>query len=270
MSDTHADTLRYECVDPELGDALWQLETPDVDPGLKQQLLDHLSICDACRLEQQFEQLVGDALRSGELSLPEESIHPAPSFADLAEHVMAPLRRLATGLFWGGAGLAAVSVLLVFLFSPTPPGGPRIARSGGAQAHFIRPLESEVVGSLSPELSWTPVEDATAYQLTLEAIRGSYRWMAETDETRATPPQKHALPANSRFRATIETVPRDLLPLGGMSVTFRTGGPLEYISYRMAAAPIALQVTAAGGGLIALVGLAWRVWIRHRQGAASI
>ena len=268
MGENNQEIMRYECVEPDLGNQLWKLETPGTDPDLEERLRAHLAICDACRLEHQFEHLVATALRSGEVTLGRAN-HEVREHADAGDHVLAPIRRLAAGLLWGGAALAAVSVLLIFLLAPTPLEPAGIARSGGAQAQFLRPLESEVVGSVSPELSWTPVQDATSYLLTLEAIRGSYRWMAETKATHATPPQEHELPPNSRFRATVETVPRDLLPLGGMSVTFHTGGSLEYISYRMAAAPAPLQATTAGGVLIALGGLVWRIRSRRREDPAG-
>jgi hypothetical protein len=252
----------YECVEPELGAVLWQLESPLIKPALKQRLESHLTICDACRLERAVERAIGTGLQSGRLHLPDPVEREGPS----SDHIrqadrQRPAWPLAT--VWGGLGLAVTSLVLIFVLAPTPLFPDLVTRAQDSRPRFLRPLESEVIRSLTPAISWTPIEDATRYRLTLEDIRGSYLWMTVTDQSQAAPPTEHALPPDSQIRATLETIPVDLLALGEVTVSFRTGSWHEYVGYRLKAAPSGLQITTLIGLAISLLAGLWIRLVRR-------
>lgn len=57
----------YECVDPSVGDEIWQLDIPALDADLRRKLEAHVSICHACRMDRDLDAWARRLERAGEL-----------------------------------------------------------------------------------------------------------------------------------------------------------------------------------------------------------
>lgn len=233
MSERETPRDGYECVDPELGDELWQLDDPGSDAALRGRLEAHLSVCAGCRLLRAAEARTREGLREGRLVL----------------HDDARPRRLPWTLGGGGALALAACLALVLLGPPRAPGDDLRLRADGDRPAITRPVSEEVVLGERPHVAWTPVEGATAYRVTLCSVDGAHEWAHETDASSLRVPEDAGLASSARYRILLETVPAHLAG-GGVRSSFRTGTLGEFLRYRFGAAPLwVLLLGAFGAGL---------------------
>ncbi len=215
--DTKRSNHELECLDPVLGDQLWQLSTSDCPSGLRTRLEHHLTYCAACRLQQAVERGIETGLRNGDLVLPA----PVPRFARVANWTVA----------CGTTALAAGLVLL-FVLPPAAPHDGMVLRGDDGPA-IERPVPDEVVRGGRPTLRWTPLAGATRYEVRVTAADSDHTWTTSTREPVATVPPGEDLPLDMRFRARIEPVPAHLAPAGGIRTSFCTGSTRKWLSYRL-------------------------------------
>jgi len=185
----------FECVDPQWGDQMIRLHEADLTPAVRKGLEDHLFICDACRLSQQVEATVGEAIRAGRVTIePGTVARPLPF----------PLLR------WAGPTAIAASLVLMFLMPPTGrnPGG--VQRDGESAPRFERPVEGEIVWGDAPELKWSPIEGATSYRVEISEVGGDFKWTGSTNGTSVQMSPENPLPDDGIFRGVVLPVPADL------------------------------------------------------------
>ena len=237
----------YQCVEPELGQTLWRLDLPEIEPDEAELLRGHLKMCDACRLYRAMERGFDTGLADGSLCLGTSTEKPA----------QLP-RRLATApliLNWG-AGLAiAASLALVTILPPEARDDGHISRSG-TEAPFVRPVEGEVVGPDALSLSWRAIPGASRYLVRVEEVDGAFRWSTETRDLSVSLVDGAAAPNDKDLRAFVTPIPRDLAPAEGLSVSFRTGSTGDVVRHRLAASPD-LPRAFALAGLLAGLGAFW-------------
>ncbi len=236
----------FECVEPHIGEQLWQRTDPDLDANLMQSLDDHLVICDACQVKLMVEDRIADQLKSGELSLD-------------GGPVQRPRRWSGLTAVTGGLALAAS---LVLMFSLPPTGSVAgLRRDGDNATGFVRPVEGEIVEIDNPKLSWTPVAGATAYTVEVAAVDGAWSWSGRTQQTTLNLPPG-TLPGQGRYRALVEPIPVDLAGLAETTVFFERSGLPDFVIYRVTAARVWVQ-GLGGLGLLALVASAWLWYLRR-------
>lgn len=228
----------HECIDPSLGDQLWQMDDPNVAADLRTRLVIHVRHCATCRLRRSVVREVGEGLRAGRLTL------------------AAPVRRPAWTLWTSGAGALATAACLALIFALPP----RLATDGlvmrGAdEPRIFSPLSGVVIADPTPTIRWTAIPRATNYRVSVREIGGSYEWSTETAQHDAAVPAGAPLPVSARLRVTVEPVPAHLAPAGGMHASFRRGSWPEFVGYRITAAPPAVLVAAIAGLLMMVFGL---------------
>ncbi|MBC8423220.1 hypothetical protein H8E07_03775 [bacterium] len=247
MSGNDVTTDGFECIEPDLGDQMWRLEGSDSEPLLRERLIDHLAYCDACRLKQGAVQHLQRALADGDVELSRSVRRRAPLPSD--RRYVGVIQKSGA---WGGLALAA-GIAMMLLLPPEKPGDDLTSRSGPDTARFLEPVESQVVSDRTPRIAWTGVEGASGYQLTLEAEQEEYHLSETTSETSLRIPAETALPEHALIRACLETIPPDLGPLGGISLTFRTGSPTEALGHRLQTASLYSRLLTGFGLLVMLV-----------------
>ena len=220
VQDHGQDDRNYECVEPDVGELMWQYEMPDVDPEIQRRLEDHLTVCAECRMELAVRrQLQAEPAGQDRTAAP-------------LRLVSGPRRRLARGLVIAAVVQLAACLLLVFLLPPQDPDAGRRLRAGGASAHFLRPVTGEVVGAGNVAFAWSPIDQVSGYRLTVRDPSGDFRWSTETSATTFTLPADVELPADTRLHAYLETIPSYLTPDDGIGVAFRCGSTLSVAAYR--------------------------------------
>ena len=232
-----------ECVDPDLGDEMWQADDPSIDPKLKNRLDAHLAICAACRLRVAHKQAVADGLRSGSLSADDPS----------------PLKRWPAHLLVGAGILAiAASLLMMFMLPPSNPS--RVLRAEDPAPRLLAPLPGEVVINRSPEIRWTVTEGARSYDLTVYDDGGALACSLRTVTPSARVGTDRPLVRGQDYRIRLAAVPAFAAgePLRG---SFRVGTWSEFLKYRLDVARPWYWLPA----LLGLVGLG--LGIRHRTKA---
>jgi hypothetical protein len=237
----------YECIDPELGDALWQRDDPDVAPEMRARLDNHVAHCAACRLRLSVEGEVAEGLRTGWLHLPH--------------------RR---GGGWGPAqilttsGLLAVAASLLLIFTAPPRAAlDRRPVRGPSASGIIRPVPDEEIASATPTLRWHAVEDATRYEVAVRGVANGYEWHTSSAEAAVTIPETHPLPPGSRYRIIVTTVPTDLAPGGGWRGSFSRVPPVSFIGYRLTSGSRLAQAVGVLGLCALLASAAWN--LRRRR-----
>lgn len=229
----------YECVEPELGDQLWRLEVDVTDAALCTALLEHLSVCDACRIERGAERAVARLLQAG---APPSRLWKDSTPRPKPRSVIARWTRMRPPLLGATAATALAASLAAILFGPVHGGGDRDTRGGEVERfRFRAPIEGQVLATRRPTLVWSPLAQATGYRVSIQQVDGSFRWETTTRSTLLRPPPASALPAAATLRAIVRPVPEDLAPPEGIGVRFRTGGPLDAARFRLGAAPAWLR-----------------------------
>lgn len=239
--------LRLECVQPDLGADLWRRDLPDCDPELAARLDRHVAVCDACRLERMVQATLAAGLAAEAL----RDARPA----------LVPARRLPLAATGGWLALAASLALATLLPPGTLTGGP--TRGGATGGGFVHPVEDEVVAG-TPDLQWKAVPGATGYVVALDGVGGDHHATARTDANRLPAGKAFTLPAPGRYRAIVRTIPDDLTPPEGMSVTFRSGSRGQQFTYRIGAAPWPLRLLGLSGLLLGMSGV-----VRRRRRPAA-
>ncbi len=209
----------------------------------REQVLSHMSQCSNCEsfVRKQF----GDHLQSEVLGhrLLSQIDSPSP------RRVRDRLPRLFGLRNWGIPTFAALvsCLVLAMLLPPRPEGGERIDRNLAEDVRILRPIAGEIVHGAPRTVSWTPIEGARLYRLTLQQVGGGFKWSDESTETRLRLPAGLSLPSKARFHAFLEPIPSYRTAPGGISTTFRTGSLMEWILYRLRS----MSYWAALPGLIA-------------------
>jgi hypothetical protein len=247
-SSTNVSTLCYECVEPDLGEDLYLLDLSDTDPDIRRKLENHIQICDACRFEYDVKQNVEDGFRTGRYTIPTHG----GWLGSLCRFLSPPGQESWAGATQTMSTIAfAVCVLLIFILPPSTPSFGSGQRGPAEAPRFERPVEGEVVLDANPTLSWRPIEEASGYKITLDNVGGGYEWDGQTRDNTITVPSESPVPIDDRMRAILEPIPSDLAPAGGYSLSFRRGSLLDFLGYRIAAAPLLLKIF----GSLALVSM---------------
>ncbi|MCC6650972.1 MAG: hypothetical protein IT348_07485 [Candidatus Eisenbacteria bacterium] len=231
----------YECIDPEIGAQIGQLERPDLDPAVRATLEAHVSVCHHCHELLRRNATLATLAREGRLAA---APGPGPVLVTRA------VRPASARNSWL-AGLAfAASLSAVFALPPRSVTDGAVTR-GAADARFLRPVEGEVLASRRPTLRWTAIPGATRYHVELRDPAGRAVWSGESTSPSIRLPEPSPLARGGEYRALLSVQPADLLPPGEPSVRFRSGTPGDMAAHRLRWAHPALQ----GLVLLSLAGL---------------
>lgn len=241
-----------ECVDPDIGNRILNLAQPTIDADERGLLEAHADVCAFCRLTLDLHHRLGEGIRDGTLANDNSGV-PAPG-----------RRRGWTG--WTAIAAMAASLVCLIILPPRPV-GPGIAGRGPNETRFLRPVEGEVVGGGDLTIAWTQVPDADTYRIRVTNVRNGTTWTESTKESRLVIPADTDLIQGETFRVLLSTVPADLLPPGGASVTFRTGGHLAVVSHRARRAQPVTYVLALAGLALATLFVTGR-WSWSRPGVS--
>lgn len=234
----------FECVEPQLGSRLWNLDDPACEAELRHELELHLTICACCRLEHDTRQLVADALRSG---------MPVRRRGGTERRTWQ--RLVARGTMLCGTTLLAATLVFLVVLPPTDRSDGARARGPQTAIRFERPQSGEIVLGDQPTMAWNDVPRATEYRVTLTEIGGPWRWSGSTDASRLRVPAAANLPPDRPIRVVVETTPRDLLPPGGLSSSFERGNLLRVTRYRISHVPKKLIILATASFVFLITAL---------------
>ena len=206
-------------------------------------------MCDSCRLTLALDAQLADAAATGHIVIKSD---------DSTEG------RWSQGLMSVGSMALAASLALILLLPPgVTPFGSFLGDSG---TMIVTPVEGEILTDATPQVTWQPVEEATAYRVALNGLDSSYQWSARVEGTSIEIPADHALTDQGRFRLLVEPLPSDLAPLGENSVVFQRGGTGDLMWWRIQHAPRPILWLALLSGALIATGLT----LRRRRSAASI
>ncbi len=208
--------LNYECIEPELGQELWQYDCPKVDSDLKIKLMNHLTLCQKCNQIRELDKVLAKGLSNGTLQLNKPVVTSSS-------------KRYATSLVASMSAMAiAAGIVLIFML-PIQSNVMQVDR-GIVKSGFFAPVASEVITGGKVNLAWVPVKNAAGYILRLETAESDWQWSTKTDKNRII--VEH-LPAQSNITAYLKSIPGDLSPIGGWSIAFRHGSFSEFARFRV-------------------------------------
>lgn len=208
--------LNYECIEPELGQELWQYDCPVVESDFKTKLMNHLTLCQKCNQIRELDSVLANGLSNGTLQI-KKPVYTTPA------------KRYATR-FVASLGSMAIAAGLVLIFMLPIQSNVMQVDRGIADSGFFAPVASEVITGGKVNLAWAPIKSATGYILRLETAEGDWQWSAKTDKNRII--VEH-LPAESNITAYLKSIPGDLSPIGGWSISFRHGSFSEFAQFRV-------------------------------------
>ena len=236
---------QLECVDTSVGERILELESSTLDADERILLEAHRDVCSFCRLTLDLHHRLGSGIRDGSLEV--------NKFNDLK----IVQQRKWTG--WTAAVAIAASLVLVMVLPPRPV-GPTLVERGTDDAQFLQPVEGEVVRDGELTLAWTDVPGADSYRVQITGLNEGFTWQGTSDELQLVVPQIAGLTSNETYRVLLSTVPADLLPPGGTSVSFRTGGFFAVASHRVRRAqPVSYMLALSG------LAMAFACMIRRRS-----
>lgn len=225
-----------ECVDIRVGERILDLASPALEVKERELLEAHKEICAFCRLALDLHVKLESGIRDG-------------SFQIATSAVSKPVRRH-DWLGWAAGAAMAASLVLMFVLPPRPAGSPLVLR-GVNKTQFLRPAEGEVVRTGDLALSWTEVPGSDGYRVQVNGINTGSTWTGLTDEAHLVIPKAAVATNKETYRVLLSTVPEDLLPPGGASVSFQTGGALAVASHRARKAqPVSYLFALSGLGLM--------------------
>lgn len=227
-----------ECVDSSIGERVLNLESPALDAGERELLEAHRDVCAFCRLTLDLHHKLEVGIRDGSLKIDSSG-------------VFKPVRRH-DWLGWAAATAIAASLVFMFVLPPRPVGSPLVLR-GANRTQFLRPVEGEVVRTGDLTLSWTEVPGADGYRVQVSGLHDGSTWTGVADEAHLVIPKDALSASKETYRVVLSTVPEDLLPLGGTSVSFQTGGALAVASHRARKAQPVSYLFALSGLALAIV-----------------
>ncbi|MCP4546895.1 MAG: hypothetical protein GY835_10570 [bacterium] len=140
---------------------------------------------------------------------------------------------------WACLGtLAALFVLLISILAlPPRPGSENMIRRTGSESYrILRPIAGEITLSEPPTFSWTPIEGASSYNLSIEAAGGGFKWSGRCEETEMMLPRNMSLPVGERFHIFLDPIPAYTTSPQGVASSFRTGTMDQFLIYRLRAA----------------------------------
>lgn len=210
----------YECIDPALGAMLGGFDDPDLDAATREQLETHVVHCAACRYDLAFQREVEAGLDEGLIDL--ASTKPLTG-------------SLAGWIGFGGALALAASLVMILLLPASWQDRGRILRGEEGPA-ILRPVADAVILDRRPTVSWTLIEGARGYEVTLEDANGPYSWTGRAMTTSHTLDEQSRLPSPARIRVHIVPIPASLAESGGLRSSFRTGGAAAVFAYRVGTA----------------------------------
>lgn len=227
-----------ECVDADVGEGILDLCLPALDADDRNLLEAHRDVCAHCRLTLDLHHRLEAGMRDGSLA----------DVAPRAAH--AGRRRGWTG--WAAIAATAASLVCMAMLPPRPI-GPALAGRGPDDTRFLSPVEGQVVGGGELDVAWTEVEGASSYGVRISDASGGSGWSDTSTEAALVVPADLELERGATYRILLQTVPADLLPPGGASVTFRTGSILDVMVHRARRAqPIAYLLALTGLSLAAV------------------
>ncbi|MEZ4651312.1 MAG: hypothetical protein R3E97_21475 [Candidatus Eisenbacteria bacterium] len=237
---TDSKSTPFECVDPAVGERIWRLEESNLDASIRSELEAHLEVCHACSLLSRVEVKARQLLRTEHgTQRPLPQVRPAARFSGRAVRA-----RIV-------AGLAFAACLVLSITSPPRSVSPAARSRGDDAAHFVRPVEGEVLASSEPTLEWTRIDDASRYLVDLRDDTGATVWKGESEGTSLRVPTSAGLEHGHQYRAILSTQPMDLIAPGSISVLFRSDGMWQQIVHRVRWSHPLLQVVS----VLALLGL---------------
>ena len=242
MSDPPMETP-FECVDPSIGDQIWRLERPDLDPELRQSLLAHASVCHACSELHKLDAEGRELARSGSLENP-EPVSQGRGF---------PVRR--THVAWP-AGLALAASLAAVVLLPPRPITDGLSERGVQRVRFLRPVEGEILATTRPMLRWTSVAGASRYIVRIRDSAGKSIWEGVSPDPGIRIPEDASLVRGAMYKAILSTQPADLVDPGQVSVAFRSDSLGRMLLHRIRwTHPLLQWIGGLSFGLLLLLGI---------------
>ncbi len=237
---------RYECIEPEFGDQLWRLELEDLDPELRLVLEAHAGSCHACALLLALDRQSQALAETGALARMQRK--QAPTWLEKMRRASRPV-----------AGLAFAASLLALLYMPPRSRHEDSVQRGDDHAVFLRPVEGELVSSLTPNLRWSQITGVSSYLVQVRELGGDIVWESEGGEAELRIPVEASLERDREYKVLLATQPHDLLPPEGISVIFRTGSIWAVALHRLRwAHPLIQTVGIVSIAIVLLVSLTRR------------
>lgn len=213
---TESKIPELECIEPAVGNRIFELSRPGADPDFTGLGQAHLQACAFCRQAVDLDERLAARLRM------------------TRRRTMRPGRPL----WLGGVSLATAAAAVVCMMTLTPrPVGPSVSIRGAANARFVRPVEGEVVLPRGASAHWTEIDGADSYRVRLSDLDTQQSWATETSVTEWNLRAEVNLVPGHEYRLVLSTVPADLLAPGGASVRFTAGSVPSWIAHRVAKAP---------------------------------
>ena len=225
--------LELACVAPAVGDRILDLTLRTIDADERRLLEAHADACALCRLTLDLEHRLGEGIRDGSLTGKELN--------------SSSYRRQRGWTGWIAVAATAASLACLLMLPPRPI-GPSVAVRGSGEPGFLRPVEGEVITGNEMTIAWADVPGADLYRVRITEIQTGETRTEATRETRLLVKSGSGPSSDRTYRILLSTEPSDLLPPGGVSVVYRSGGLFEVIIHR---AKMAQPVTYA----MAFVGL---------------
>jgi len=224
--------LKPACVDPAVGDRILDLTLPAIDADDRRLLEAHVEACALCRLTLDLEHRLGEGIRDGSLIG--------------AELNSSSYRRQRTWTGWIAVAATAASLACLLVLPPRPV-GPAVAVRGPGEAGFLRPVAGEVIAGNEMMIAWADVPGADLYRVRITEIHTGETRTETTRETRLLTRSGSGPSSDGTYRILLSTEPSDLLPPGGVSVVYRSGGRFGVIIHRAKMAqPVTYAMAFAG------------------------
>jgi len=209
----------FACVDPDVGDRVFELERGDLDEPARRILEAHLDVCDHCKSIVDLDRRLADLVRD-----------------DGRVTRRRTLRRARVSLMAAASVVAAACLACLVLLPPRPVGPSQVLR-GGTDAAFVRPVEGEVVAGAELGVRWTPIEGVESYRVQITRLSDGATVTERSESEQLRISGSDTLVEGDSYRLLLSTIPEDVVRPGEVSVTFRVGSKSDLITHRIRNAP---------------------------------